>query len=167
MYHFAHRLLYIINSQHAGVQQMDLSSNRFIGSIRDSFSESMALTDLNLERNTFTGLIPFTLSNLPELYSLRLQYNRFSGPVPDEICNLREVVDGFRQGLSILEANCLSGRTTDNPCSCCTTCCNPSLGECEETDDTPFPVENSSSIPDNCVGGTYQWNSESGRITPF
>jgi hypothetical protein len=121
---------------------MDLSNNYFRGEIKDDFIASMVIEDLNLENNLFWGAIPSSLSTVSSLTSLRLNLNRFDGNVPESLCDLRMFDEaGLREGLVVLEADCLPRRgITDNNCSCCTECCDRIAMSCLANDNPQVAV---------------------------
>ncbi|KAF3443265.1 hypothetical protein FNV43_RR12947 [Rhamnella rubrinervis] len=64
---------------------IDLSSNRFEGSISDSLGNLQGLHVLNLSNNVLTGSIPSLLGNITELESLDLSHNKLSGKIPPQL----------------------------------------------------------------------------------
>lgn len=77
---------------------------------------SPTIKTLSLHRNKFQGDLDH-LAKLEKLKSLSLFYNGLTGTVPKSLCGVKK-----------LEADCL--RLIE--CSCCTTCCDEELGECEK-----------------------------------
>ncbi|XP_048328454.2 receptor-like protein 33 [Ziziphus jujuba] len=67
---------------------IDLSSNRFEGSIPESLGILQGLHVLNLSNNILTGKIPSTLGNITELESLDLSNNKLSGQIPQQLAQL-------------------------------------------------------------------------------
>nr|XP_043622511.1 leucine-rich repeat extensin-like protein 4 [Erigeron canadensis] len=62
-----------------------LNSNRFTGTIPDSFKDLLALTELDLSNNQFSGQFPTIILQIPNLVYLDLRFNMFSGPIPDSV----------------------------------------------------------------------------------
>ncbi|URE18604.1 Leucine rich repeat N-terminal domain [Musa troglodytarum] len=62
-----------------------LNSNRFSGTIPESFRELQYLTELDLSNNQFSGPFPTSTLRIPNLIYLDLRFNSFSGEVPDEL----------------------------------------------------------------------------------
>ncbi|XP_057789291.1 putative receptor like protein 25 [Salvia miltiorrhiza] len=67
---------------------IDLSSNRFSGSIPDSIGNLKILKYLNLSHNNLIGNIPSSLANMSELESLDLSVNKLDGEIPSELTRL-------------------------------------------------------------------------------
>ncbi|CAB4313651.1 unnamed protein product [Prunus armeniaca] len=67
---------------------IDLSCNKFNGSIPEELGELKSLHGLNLSFNALTGTIPSSLGNLRQLESLDLSKNSLSGPIPPEFGGL-------------------------------------------------------------------------------
>ncbi|XP_047961857.1 receptor-like protein 9DC3 [Salvia hispanica] len=67
---------------------IDMSSNRFSGSIPNSIGDLNSLIYLNLSHNCLTGGIPASLGNITELESLDLSSNRLEGEIPTELTKL-------------------------------------------------------------------------------
>ncbi|XP_042033690.1 receptor-like protein 9DC3 isoform X2 [Salvia splendens] len=82
---------------------IDMSSNRFSGSIPNSIGDLNSLIYLNLSHNCLAGGIPASLGNVTELESLDLSSNRLEGKIPTELTKLR-----FLSGIN-LSMNNLSG----------------------------------------------------------
>ncbi|KAJ3702295.1 hypothetical protein LUZ61_006000 [Rhynchospora tenuis] len=62
-----------------------INTNRFTGTVPDSFRDLQLLTELDLSNNQFTGPFPTATIFIPQLYFLDLRFNQFSGELPDEI----------------------------------------------------------------------------------
>ncbi|KAL3694635.1 hypothetical protein R1sor_008286 [Riccia sorocarpa] len=77
-----------IGSNLGSLQILDLSGNRFSGSIPTSFSRLTSLQNLNLNQNKLSGSIPSFIGDLKQLQFLSLANNSFSGPIPPAIGNL-------------------------------------------------------------------------------
>ncbi|XP_057789526.1 receptor-like protein 9DC3 [Salvia miltiorrhiza] len=67
---------------------IDLSSNRFSGSIPHSIGNLNSLRYLNLSHNNFMGHIPASLGNISVLESLDLSSNKLDGGIPSELTRL-------------------------------------------------------------------------------
>ncbi|XP_047944430.1 receptor-like protein 9DC3 [Salvia hispanica] len=67
---------------------LDLSSNRFTGTIPPSIGNLKILRYLNLSHNTLTGHIPSSLRNMSELESLDLSTNKLDGEIPNDLTRL-------------------------------------------------------------------------------
>ncbi|XP_049935771.1 receptor-like protein 6 isoform X2 [Nymphaea colorata] len=63
------------------VTEIDLSMNRLLGPIPESFSELQGLTTLKLDNNLLTGPIPSALLNLPSLKTVDLSNNNLTGSI--------------------------------------------------------------------------------------
>ncbi|CAH9135319.1 unnamed protein product [Cuscuta epithymum] len=61
---------------------IDLSSNRLVGSIPESFSSLKGLISLNLSRNSLTGRIIRGIGNMDMLEAVDLSRNQLSGEIP-------------------------------------------------------------------------------------
>ncbi|XP_047331850.1 receptor-like protein 9DC3 [Impatiens glandulifera] len=83
---------------------IDLSSNKFEGSIPDVVGNLVALTMLNMSNNRLTGPIPESLGNLVHLESLDLSSNHLTGEIPQELTSIT-----FLEVLN-LSCNGLEGR---------------------------------------------------------
>ncbi|RWR78886.1 receptor-like protein 12 [Cinnamomum micranthum f. kanehirae] len=64
---------------------VDLSNNRFQGSIPEEIGNLKSLIVLNMSHNEFVGPIPSSFGNLLQLESLDLSMNRLSGEIPIEL----------------------------------------------------------------------------------
>ncbi|XXG39738.1 hypothetical protein AAC387_Pa01g0618 [Persea americana] len=67
---------------------VDLSNNRFQGSIPEEIGNLKSLIVLNMSNNEFIGPIPSSFGNLLQLESLDLSMNRLSGEIPTELAAL-------------------------------------------------------------------------------
>ena len=67
---------------------VDLSSNKFSGSIPPSVGDLMSLRYLNLSHNILTGHIPLSLGNMSVLESLDLSSNKLDGKIPNVLVRL-------------------------------------------------------------------------------
>ncbi|CDP22219.1 unnamed protein product, partial [Coffea canephora] len=70
---------------------INLSFNNFTGQIPSWFSFLTCLKYLNLKKNNFTRLIPHSLFNLLKLENLILSSNSIQGIIPEEIGNLHSL----------------------------------------------------------------------------
>nr|AGT16917.1 hypothetical protein SHCRBa_201_A23_F_60 [Saccharum hybrid cultivar R570] len=69
------------------INKIDLSSNRLLGGLPDSFGQLQMLTYLNLSHNSFQGSIPNSLGKLASMETLDLSYNNLSGNIPLYLAN--------------------------------------------------------------------------------
>ncbi|XP_012836708.1 PREDICTED: receptor-like protein 12 [Erythranthe guttata] len=67
---------------------VDLSGNRFSGTIPESIGNLNSLRYLNLSRNNITGNIPSSLGNMSILESLDLSSNQLVGEIPSQLTSL-------------------------------------------------------------------------------
>ncbi|XP_057771168.1 receptor-like protein Cf-9 homolog [Salvia miltiorrhiza] len=67
---------------------IDLSMNRFSGSIPPTIGNLNSLRYLNLSNNSLTGHMPSTLGSMSLLESLDLSSNRLGGEIPSELARL-------------------------------------------------------------------------------
>lgn len=74
------------------IQVLDLSSNRFTGSIPPGISHCRSLTDLYLNSNHFSGNLPDDLFGMTTLRKLLIHGNRLSGQLDRRIQNLKNLV---------------------------------------------------------------------------
>nr|XP_040257999.1 receptor-like protein EIX2 [Aegilops tauschii subsp. strangulata] len=72
------------------LQELDLSSNTFTGTLPNFLGDFTSLRTLSLSGNSLAGPIPPQLGNLTCLTSLDLSSNHFTGSIPDELGNLRK-----------------------------------------------------------------------------
>lgn len=72
---------------------LNVSFNKFTGSIPDCFGSLPQLTDLNMSDNQFTGPIPKSISFLKKLTKLKLFRNELSGPIPASISTLQKLTE--------------------------------------------------------------------------
>ncbi|XP_077210366.1 uncharacterized protein LOC143845845 [Tasmannia lanceolata] len=64
-----------------------LNSNKFSGTIPDSFRDLINLSELDLSNNQFSGPFPSVTILLPNLIYLDIRFNQFSGPIPEDLFN--------------------------------------------------------------------------------
>ncbi|KAM3306304.1 receptor-like protein Cf-9 [Capsicum chacoense] len=67
---------------------IDLSSNRFEGSIPSVIGGLTSLVVVNISHNSLEGHIPTSLGSLSELQSLDLSFNKLSGEIPRQLTSL-------------------------------------------------------------------------------
>nr|XP_011470527.1 PREDICTED: receptor-like protein 12 [Fragaria vesca subsp. vesca] len=67
---------------------IDISSNRFEGSIHELIENLKGLRSLNISNNFFTGSIPSFMGNLTLLESLDVSQNKLSGEIPQQLMQL-------------------------------------------------------------------------------
>ncbi|GAB2269807.1 hypothetical protein Dimus_004725 [Dionaea muscipula] len=67
---------------------IDLSNNRFVGTIPESIGNLVGLQSLNLSYNNFTGAIPRTFASLSNIEVMDLSHNMLSGEIPQQLANL-------------------------------------------------------------------------------
>ncbi|XP_039025810.1 receptor-like protein 33 [Hibiscus syriacus] len=67
---------------------IDMSSNRFEGTIPETVGNLVSLNVLNFSHNHLTGQIPSALGNLATLESLDLSYNVLVGKIPSQLTDL-------------------------------------------------------------------------------
>ncbi|KAK9025615.1 hypothetical protein V6N11_038476 [Hibiscus sabdariffa] len=67
---------------------IDMSSNRFEGTIPDTVGNLISLNVLNFSHNHLTGHIPSSLGNLATVESLDLSYNKLVGEIPSQLTGL-------------------------------------------------------------------------------
>ncbi|KAL8508144.1 hypothetical protein ACS0TY_018637 [Phlomoides rotata] len=82
---------------------IDLSSNKLVGSIPESFSKLKGLISLNLSRNGLTGSIIPGIGEMETLETLDLSSNQLSGKIPTGLAQLNSLA------VLHLENNNLSG----------------------------------------------------------
>ncbi|CAM8966828.1 unnamed protein product [Rhodiola kirilowii] len=80
-------------SELSGLTRLDLSYNRFQGSVPSAFGNLSSLQFLDLSYNRFDGLVPPELGNLGDLVSLNLSNNSLVGQLPDELRGLNKLQD--------------------------------------------------------------------------
>ncbi|KAL4589567.1 hypothetical protein LXL04_002475 [Taraxacum kok-saghyz] len=64
---------------------LHLNSNRFTGTIPQSFRDLYGLIELDLSNNQFTGPFPAATLQIPNLLYLDLRFNSFSGQIPQDL----------------------------------------------------------------------------------
>ncbi|XWS72115.1 hypothetical protein CRYUN_Cryun02cG0012700 [Craigia yunnanensis] len=68
---------------------LHLNSNRFSGTVPDTFKDLSSLQELDLSNNHFSGPFPIVTLYIPNLVYLDLRFNSFSGAVPEDLFNKR------------------------------------------------------------------------------
>jgi Leucine-rich repeat (LRR) protein len=91
---------------------IDISNNRFHGTIPEAIGELVLLRGLNMSHNALTGPIPSQFGNLKQLESLDLSSNELSGEIPQNLASLN-----FLSTLN-LSYNMLTGRIPDSAQFC-------------------------------------------------
>uniref|UniRef100_J3KWM7 non-specific serine/threonine protein kinase n=1 Tax=Oryza brachyantha TaxID=4533 RepID=J3KWM7_ORYBR len=87
---------------------IDVSNNKFHGSIPETIGMLSALSGLNMSHNALTGPIPNQLGSLHQLESLDLSSNKLSGEIPQNLA--------FLDFLSTLNlSNNMEGRIPESP----------------------------------------------------
>ncbi|KAK8547219.1 hypothetical protein V6N13_097936 [Hibiscus sabdariffa] len=66
---------------------LHLNSNRFSGTVPDTFRGLSSLQELDLSNNRLSGPFPTVTLYIPNLVYLDLRFNSFSGPVPQDLFN--------------------------------------------------------------------------------
>jgi hypothetical protein len=124
---------------------LDLSANDMTGTIPTEIGLLYNLEKLYLDSNTLRGTIPSQMQSLLRLGDLWLANNQLSGNVPVELAslvtgtltlsrnNLTGSLDlGYCNQTDVftkVDADC-GGANPEVDCSCCTTCCDSSSGNC-------------------------------------
>ena len=101
------------------LREINLSMNRFSGTLGSDFGRLTELRKLLIGLNAFSGNVPASLGDLERLEIFHATYNDLTGSVPNEVCNLFD----FR--LKSLSTDCASpgsGQPAKITCSCCTLC---------------------------------------------
>ncbi|BAC00564.1 putative verticillium wilt disease resistance protein [Oryza sativa Japonica Group] len=88
---------------------IDVSNNRFHGSIPETIATLSMLNGLNMSHNALTGPIPNQLASLHQLESLDLSSNKLSGEIPQKLASL-----DFLSTLNLSD-NMLEGRIPESP----------------------------------------------------
>jgi Leucine-rich repeat (LRR) protein len=76
-----------IDNSCSSLLHLDLSGNRLIGSLPNSFSNCTSLKTLSLSINSLTGEIPASFGQLNSLQRLDLSHNHLTGWIPSELGN--------------------------------------------------------------------------------
>jgi hypothetical protein len=108
---------------------LEAYSNNFSGTISPLIGNWNTVLFLRLDDNEFVGPIPSEIGLMPKLRTAEFNGNKFTGSMPAEIC----AATGARE-LQKLITDCKADNTgfIELTCACCTVCCNPDGGECEE-----------------------------------
>lgn len=75
--------------QLADLALFHLNSNRFCGTIPESFREMKLLHELDVSNNRFEGTFPGVLLDIPSLKYLDIRYNKFYGDVPSKLYDIK------------------------------------------------------------------------------
>jgi hypothetical protein len=113
-----------------------LDSNAFNGTIASQIGSLTRLDQLRLQDNQLSGSVSLELSSLFLTSSVKLFANNLTGSLDDVFCQQPSVV------LSKVEADC-GGVDPQVECSCCTTCCDFSSGNCTINEEAICLVEKS------------------------
>jgi hypothetical protein len=122
-------LLYNLESLH-------LHSNAFNGTIASQIGSLTRLKELQLQNNQLSGSVPLELSSLLFAKSIKLFDNNLSGSLENVFCQQQSIV------LSKVDADC-GGEDPLVECTCCTTCCESSSGDCTINKEAVCLVEKS------------------------
>ncbi|CAL2256652.1 unnamed protein product [Prunus armeniaca] len=71
-----------------GFAAIDISSNKFEGTIPEFIGNLKQIHSLNISSNILNGSIPSSLGNLRNLESLDLSHNKLSGQIPQQLTRL-------------------------------------------------------------------------------
>lgn len=95
------------------ITHLHLDSNRFTGSIPESFRNLTNLLTLDMGNNKLSGRIPNFVGELSRLRIIFLRKNNFTGSIPKQLCRLSNVnlIDLSRNSLSGSIPNCLQNIT--------------------------------------------------------
>ncbi|CAI9267409.1 unnamed protein product [Lactuca saligna] len=95
------------------VKHLHLGSNRFTGSIPNSFYNLTNVLTLDISNNDLSGRIPKFLGELSNLRILLMRKNKFHGSIPKHLCQLYNVslMDLSDNSLSGSIPNCLKNIT--------------------------------------------------------
>ncbi|GAB2249054.1 hypothetical protein Droror1_Dr00012413 [Drosera rotundifolia] len=131
---------------------IDLSNNRFKGSIPDSVGNLVGLQALNLSHNNITGSIPPSLGRLSNLESLDLSNNFLSADIPQQLEELTflEIFNVSHNRLtgSIPQGNQFSTFTNDSFEGNIGLCGSPLSKKCGQTASSSSPQGESASDND-------------------
>jgi hypothetical protein len=115
---------------------LNLNSNSFNGTIASQLGLLTRLDQLRLQDNQLSGSVPVELSSLLLASSVKLFANNLTGSLDDVFCQQPSVV------LSKVDADC-GGVDPKVECTCCTTCCDSSSGNCTISNESICLVEKS------------------------
>ncbi|XP_008220093.1 PREDICTED: probably inactive leucine-rich repeat receptor-like protein kinase At2g25790 [Prunus mume] len=73
------------------LQMLNIGRNGFFGNLPDNFG-SEKLENLDLSENRFSGTISPSFGNLSELMQLKLSHNELSGPIPQQLSSCMKLV---------------------------------------------------------------------------
>ncbi|XP_062171122.1 receptor-like protein 33 [Alnus glutinosa] len=136
---------------------LDLSYNKFSGSIPDSIASLTQLVFLDLSENNFSGSIPDSIASLTQLVFLDLLENNFSGSIPDSIASLTKL-----QYL-ILSYNNFSGSIPDSTFASLTQLVSLDLSENNFSGSIPNSIASLTKLQDLFLS----YNNFSGSIPIF
>jgi hypothetical protein len=141
------------------IDTLDLRNNYLTGTIPSEIGAlNIKLRSLYLDGNSFNGTIPSQMGLLSWLRFLYLLDNRFSGTVPVELAslsllnlhlfanNLTGSLDMFCNETAVvtrISSDC-GGVDPAVECSCCTSCCDLSSGNCTFNGEAACLVDKSS-----------------------
>ncbi|KAL4559903.1 hypothetical protein LXL04_032049 [Taraxacum kok-saghyz] len=91
------------------MKHLHLGSNRFTGSVPNSFRNLTNVLTLDIGYNSLSGTVPEFIGELSDLRILLLRKNNFSGLVPKQLCQLSKVrlIDLSENSLSGSIPSCL------------------------------------------------------------
>lgn len=69
------------------ISLLHLNSNRFSGTIPETFRDLSSLQELDLSNNQFSGSFPMIILYIPNLVYLDIRFNCFSGAIPQDLFN--------------------------------------------------------------------------------
>lgn len=105
-----------------------LSNNTLSGTIPSNYGGASALRVLWLDGNELTGSVPDVgIGDLPNITEVLLGNNRLSGDIPPGLCGIRSAFSTNESAFEFLHADCYPPEGNDepnNPCAegCCTDC---------------------------------------------
>jgi hypothetical protein len=106
------------------LEHLYLASNAFNSTIASQVGWLTRLNALELQDNRLSGSVPFELSSVLSATSIKLFANNLSGSLENVFCQQSSGVV-----LSKVDADC-GGAEPLVECTCCTTCCDSSSGDC-------------------------------------
>jgi hypothetical protein len=118
------------------LETLYLYSNSFNGTITSEIGLLTRIDDLQLQDNRLSGSVPTELSSLFSASSIKLFANNLTGSLDDVFCQQPSLI------LSKIDADC-GGLDPQVECTCCTTCCDPSSGNCTTSEEAVCLVEKS------------------------
>jgi Leucine-rich repeat (LRR) protein len=118
------------------MEYLYLDSNAFNGTIASQIGLLTRLDQLQLQENQLSGSVPVELSSICFAKSIKLFANNITGSLDNVFCQQPLVV------LSKVNADC-GGAEPQVECTCCTTCCDSSSGNCMINKDAVCLMEKS------------------------